>query len=61
MKFSRLALATVMLALSATAMRADDYPSRPVHVIVPYTPGASTDLLARAPRISPRRNTASPS
>ena len=48
MKFSGLALATVTLALSATALRAEDYPSRPVHIIVPYTPGASTDLLARA-------------
>jgi tripartite-type tricarboxylate transporter receptor subunit TctC len=48
MKFSRLALATIVLALSATAVCAEDYPSRPVHIIVPYTPGASTDLLARA-------------
>ena len=48
MTFSRLALATLLLALSATALRAEDYPSRPVHIIVPYTPGASTDLLARA-------------
>ena len=48
MKFSGLALATVVLALSASAARADDYPSRPIHIIVPYTPGASTDLLARA-------------
>jgi tripartite-type tricarboxylate transporter receptor subunit TctC len=48
MKFSRLALATIVLALSTTAVCAEDYPSRPVHIIVPYTPGASTDLLARA-------------
>ena len=28
---------------------AQDYPSsRPIRIIVPYTPGASTDLLARA-------------
>jgi tripartite-type tricarboxylate transporter receptor subunit TctC len=48
MKVSRLALAALFAALSATALRAEDYPSRPVHIIVPYTPGASTDLLARA-------------
>jgi tripartite-type tricarboxylate transporter receptor subunit TctC len=48
MRFSRVALAAITLALSATALHADDYPSRPVHIIVPYTPGASTDLLARA-------------
>ena len=47
MKLSTVALAAVALALSAQAARAEDYPSRPIHIIVPYTPGASTDLLAR--------------
>jgi tripartite-type tricarboxylate transporter receptor subunit TctC len=27
--------------------RADDYPNRPVTMIVPYTPGGSTEILAR--------------
>jgi tripartite-type tricarboxylate transporter receptor subunit TctC len=48
MKFSRMTLAIVALALMSVVARADDYPVRPIHIIVPYPPGASTDLLARA-------------
>ncbi len=45
--------ATTLLACALTGMvsshrlLADDYPSRPVTIIVPFTPGASTDILAR--------------
>ncbi|HEV7476986.1 MAG TPA: tripartite tricarboxylate transporter substrate binding protein [Burkholderiales bacterium] len=35
------------LALICTAASAQDYPSRPVHLVVPYTPGTGADLLAR--------------
>jgi tripartite-type tricarboxylate transporter receptor subunit TctC len=35
-----------LLALSPRAT-AQDYPSRPVTIIVPYTPGGSTEILAR--------------
>jgi len=44
----RATLAITFVALAASAARAYDYPSRAIHVIVPYPPGAATGLLARA-------------
>ena len=45
----RAALSVLAIVLSVGAAVAQDYPgSRPVRIIVPYGPGASTDLLARA-------------
>jgi tripartite-type tricarboxylate transporter receptor subunit TctC len=38
---------SVVTPFTCTAV-AEDYPSRPIHIVVPYGPGASTDLLARA-------------
>jgi len=41
-------MAAVLLALVATTGAAQEpYPSRPVHVVVPYTPGTGADILAR--------------
>jgi len=38
------------------AARADDYPNRPITIVVPYTPGGSTEILARivAQHLGPR-------
>ena len=35
-------------ALLSAAVQAQDYPSRPLRFVVPYPPGALTDVLARA-------------
>ena len=42
-RYSRRFVALVFYALSHAPARADDYPSRPVRVIVPFSPGGAVD------------------
>src|SRR4051794_1202966 len=38
----------VLCCNSVAASAADDYPSKPLRLVIPYTPGGPTDLVGRA-------------
>src|SRR5260370_14620054 len=46
-RFLRLAAGAAALPAVSRIARAQAYPSRPVRVIVPFTPAGDTDLVAR--------------
>lgn len=40
-------IAVVALALVASVAGAQDFPNRPIHIVVPFAPGGGTDVLTR--------------
>jgi tripartite-type tricarboxylate transporter receptor subunit TctC len=47
MKQLKIALVAATLALGALAAHAQGYPNKPVHVVISFTPGSSTDIVGR--------------
>jgi tripartite-type tricarboxylate transporter receptor subunit TctC len=47
-RYARPVLAMLLLCGVIGMARADSFPSRPVHILVPYAPGGAVDILARA-------------
>jgi tripartite-type tricarboxylate transporter receptor subunit TctC len=45
--FCRIALALLLLLPFTASPQAQDYPNKPVKIVVPYPPGGSNDVLAR--------------
>ncbi|MED5619911.1 Bug family tripartite tricarboxylate transporter substrate binding protein [Ideonella sp. BN130291] len=48
MNRSTVAGAFALALLACTAVQAEDWPAKPIRIVVPYTPGGSSDIIARA-------------
>jgi tripartite-type tricarboxylate transporter receptor subunit TctC len=46
-RFAATIVACLAMAAAHVALAQDDYPNRPVRIIVPFAPGGSTDVVAR--------------
>jgi tripartite-type tricarboxylate transporter receptor subunit TctC len=55
-RFAGIAAAVATVLLTAAAAQAQNYPSKPIRIIVPFAPGGTSDILARA--IGPHITTA---
>jgi tripartite-type tricarboxylate transporter receptor subunit TctC len=46
-KFAGLVAAGVLITFGAAPSSAQDYPSKPIRLVVPYPPGSGTDIVGR--------------
>jgi tripartite-type tricarboxylate transporter receptor subunit TctC len=51
-RYIALAATIALLPLAASGQSADQYPNRPVKMLIPYAPGGATDIIAR--HVSPK-------
>jgi tripartite-type tricarboxylate transporter receptor subunit TctC len=55
-RFVQLAVAAAIAALAALPVQAQTWPSEPIHIVVPFTRGSGTDVIARIVAIAMSQN-----